>query len=65
MMGNKPSLENMWNVIEQFGINRRILDPHGVLKYEQVEELYQTIEEKQRENKQIKFLQESIDQEDK
>jgi len=42
-MENEPSLDEMWNVIEKFGIKREILDPHDNLTYEQIHNLYLTI----------------------
>lgn len=42
-MDNSPSIGEMWNVIEKFGIKHEVLDPHDKLDYEQIHNLYVTI----------------------
>ncbi|HJU12967.1 MAG TPA: hypothetical protein VJ792_00740 [Candidatus Nitrosotalea sp.] len=41
----RASLEEMWNAIERFGINRKLADPKGDLSQEQVGELYDKVKE--------------------
>ena len=62
-MSQKPSLEEMWKEIEDFGINRKSLDPNDVLTYDQVEELYLTIKEKKIEDEQVRILREELEKE--
>lgn len=42
-MDNESSLDEMWDVIEKFGIKRELLDPRHNLSYEQIHNLYFTI----------------------
>lgn len=42
-MSFQPSLDEMWNVIESFGIKRKLIDPHDNMSSEEVRELYLTI----------------------
>ncbi len=39
----QPSLDEMWNVIESFGIKRTLIDPKDTMSSEEVRELYLTI----------------------
>ena len=43
MQVQEISLEDMWQVIEIFGIRRELLDPHNELSYKTVHALYLTI----------------------
>ena len=61
-MNQKPSLEEMWDEIEKFGIDREALDPHDEVYYGQVEELYLTIMEKKREDEQVRLLKKELGQ---
>lgn len=59
----KPSLEDMWKQIQEFGIDRKILDPHDQIGYDRVKELYTTIIERLRNHEQINLLKEEINKE--
>lgn len=39
----EASRDEMWKVIEMFGIKRKLLDPHDELHYKTIHDLYLTI----------------------
>ncbi|HJT10528.1 MAG TPA: hypothetical protein VJ771_07085 [Candidatus Nitrosotalea sp.] len=45
-MEDKPTLDEMWKVIEEFGISRKSLDPHNDAPIDRVEEFYLLILER-------------------
>jgi hypothetical protein len=64
-MDHKPSLEEMWNEIEKFGTDRKSFDPNNEMGYDQVEELYLSMEEKRKTDEQIRLLQVELEKENK
>lgn len=47
MQVEKASLDEMWNIIERFGIKRKLVDPHSKLSYGTIHDLYLTIRDSQ------------------
>ncbi|HJU12898.1 MAG TPA: hypothetical protein VJ792_00385 [Candidatus Nitrosotalea sp.] len=45
-MVDLPSLEEMWKVIEGFGISRKMIDPNNSMASDEVQALYLTIIDK-------------------
>lgn len=43
MVDTYKSLDNMWKDIENFGIKRKLLDPHNDLAYKNVQDLHLAI----------------------
>jgi hypothetical protein len=39
-MHDNSSVDDMWKVIEKFGVSRKLLDPHNDLTPENVRDLY-------------------------
>ena len=62
-MSHKTPLEEMWEEIEGFGLKRDLLDPHGDLAYDHVEEIYLSIKQKRIEDMQIRVLKERLEKE--
>ena len=50
MQVQNVSLEDMWRVIEMFGIKRELLDPTNELSYKTIHALYLTIKNSQTTN---------------
>lgn len=47
MQVEKVSLDEMWDIIERFGIKRKLIDPHSKLSYGIIHDLYLTIKNSQ------------------
>lgn len=42
-MNNEPSIDTIWWVIEKFGIQRKLIDPHQDVAYHTIHNLYLTV----------------------
>jgi hypothetical protein len=60
IMDNKPSIDEMWKVIEKHGIKRESLDPYNDITYETVQSLYVLIKNRQLISRQLTQIKSTL-----